>query len=31
VTDKPLSVTLWHQPIVLFRDRLGKVHALEDR
>ena len=31
VTDKPLSVTLWHQSIVLFRDRLGKVHALEDR
>jgi phenylpropionate dioxygenase-like ring-hydroxylating dioxygenase large terminal subunit len=27
----PLAVTLWHQPIVLFRDHHGQVHALEDR
>ena len=31
VTHNPLSVTLWHQPIVLFRDRNGAIHALEDR
>ena len=31
VTDKPFAVTLWHQPIVLFRDRVGDIHALEDR
>ncbi|HEY9763698.1 MAG TPA: aromatic ring-hydroxylating dioxygenase subunit alpha [Trichocoleus sp.] len=29
--DKPLGVTLWKQNIVLFRDRKGDVHALEDR
>ncbi len=28
---QPLSVTLWHQAIVLFRDSQGHVHALEDR
>jgi phenylpropionate dioxygenase-like ring-hydroxylating dioxygenase large terminal subunit len=31
VKDKPLSVTLWHQAIVLYRDRTGQVRALEDR
>ncbi|MCU0535642.1 MAG: aromatic ring-hydroxylating dioxygenase subunit alpha [Hydrococcus sp. Prado102] len=31
VKDKPLGVTLWHQAIVLYRDKLGKIHALEDR
>lgn len=31
VKDKPLSVTLWHQAIVLYRDRAGQVRALEDR
>ncbi|HEY9877572.1 MAG TPA: aromatic ring-hydroxylating dioxygenase subunit alpha [Leptolyngbyaceae cyanobacterium] len=29
--DKPQGVTLWKQNIVLFRDRTGKAHALEDR
>ncbi|HIK45878.1 MAG TPA: aromatic ring-hydroxylating dioxygenase subunit alpha [Leptolyngbyaceae cyanobacterium M65_K2018_010] len=28
---KPLGVTLWHQPIVLYRDRQGQVVAVEDR
>jgi len=28
---KPKGVTLWHHPIVLYRDQEGKVHALEDR
>ncbi|WP_242028251.1 aromatic ring-hydroxylating dioxygenase subunit alpha [Pseudanabaena sp. FACHB-2040] len=27
----PLGLTLWQQPIVLYRDRNGQVHALEDR
>ncbi|MBD3882697.1 aromatic ring-hydroxylating dioxygenase subunit alpha [Phormidium tenue FACHB-886] len=27
----PLSVTLWHQAIVLYRDSTGRVQALEDR
>lgn len=27
----PLGVTIWEQPVVLFRDAGGKVHALEDR
>lgn len=27
---QPFSITLWHQSIVLYRDRGGKVHALED-
>lgn len=31
VTDKPVNVTLWHQPIVLYRDSQGKINALEDR
>ncbi len=29
--DRPLGVTLWHQDIVLYRDRYGIPHALEDR
>ncbi|MGD1698475.1 Rieske 2Fe-2S domain-containing protein [Dapis sp. BLCC M229] len=28
--SQPLSITLWHQPIVLYRGCNGKVHALED-
>lgn len=28
---QPLGVVLWKQAIVLYRDSLGKVHALEDR
>jgi phenylpropionate dioxygenase-like ring-hydroxylating dioxygenase large terminal subunit len=31
VTNQPLALTLWHQPIVLYRDSQGKVQALEDR
>ncbi len=31
IKDKPVAVTLWHQSIVLYRDRQGTVHALEDR
>jgi renierapurpurin 18,18'-hydroxylase len=31
LTDKPLGLTLWQQPLVLYRDRSGQVHALEDR
>ena len=31
VTTQPLGVTLWQQPIVLFRDRAQQIHALEDR
>mgnify|MGYP001799676762 CR=1 FL=1 len=31
LTDDPLGVVLWHQPIVLYRDRQHTVHALEDR
>ncbi|MGF1568738.1 MAG: Rieske 2Fe-2S domain-containing protein [Nodosilinea sp.] len=27
----PLAVTLWHQPIVLYRDRQGQVSAMADR
>jgi hypothetical protein len=30
-TQRPLGVTLWRQPIVLYRDATGQVHALEDR
>ena len=30
VASHPLAVTLWHQPIVLFRDGKGQVCALED-
>lgn len=29
--SQPLSVTLWHQAIVIYRDNTGKIHALEDR
>ncbi len=28
---KPLAITLWHQPIVLYRDRSGSPVAVEDR
>ncbi len=28
---RPLAVTLWGEPIVLFRDQRGRVQALEDR
>ena len=31
VRQQPLSVTLWHQPIVLFRDHQGQIQAIEDR
>lgn len=31
VKSHPFSITLWHQPIVLYRERSGKVHALEDQ
>lgn len=31
VKTKPLGVNLWNQAIALFRDRHGKIHALEDR
>lgn len=31
VSDRPLGVTLWQQVIVVYRDRQGQVHALEDR
>jgi phenylpropionate dioxygenase-like ring-hydroxylating dioxygenase large terminal subunit len=30
VSHQPLAVTLWHQPIVVFRDGQGRVIALED-
>ena len=30
VKSQPVSIILWHQPIVLYRDQNGKVHALED-
>ncbi len=30
VKSEPVSVTLWHQAIVLYRGQSGKVHALED-
>ena len=30
-TDQPVGVVLWHQPIVLYRDRTQTVHGLEDR
>ncbi|MEO1068009.1 MAG: Rieske 2Fe-2S domain-containing protein, partial [Cyanobacteria bacterium J06638_6] len=28
---QPLAITLWHQPIVLYRDRAGNPVAVEDR
>ncbi len=31
VKNQPLAITLWHQPIVIYRDSAGKIHALEDR
>ena len=31
VKTQPLSVVLWNQPIVIYRDSTGKIHALEDR
>lgn len=31
VTKQPLGVVLWQQPIVLYRDSQGQVHALDDR
>lgn len=31
VSDRPHAVQLWHQDIVLYRDRQGQVQALEDR
>lgn len=31
VTNKPLGVVLWQQPIVLYRDSQGQVQALDDR
>ncbi|MBX2863109.1 MAG: aromatic ring-hydroxylating dioxygenase subunit alpha [Leptolyngbyaceae cyanobacterium MAG.088] len=31
LTDRPLGIVLWHQPIVLYRDRSQTVHALDDR
>jgi phenylpropionate dioxygenase-like ring-hydroxylating dioxygenase large terminal subunit len=30
VKNKPLAVSLWHYNLVLYRDKNGKVHALED-
>jgi len=31
ITTKPIAITLWHQSMVLYRDREGEVYALEDR
>lgn len=31
VKSQPVGVVLWHQPIVLYRDRQRTVHALEDK
>ncbi|MGB3200873.1 MAG: aromatic ring-hydroxylating dioxygenase subunit alpha [Nodosilinea sp.] len=31
LSTEPLAVTLWHQPIVLYRDRAGTPIAVEDR
>jgi phenylpropionate dioxygenase-like ring-hydroxylating dioxygenase large terminal subunit len=31
VQDKPLGVVLWQQPIALYRDSSGQIHALSDR
>lgn len=31
VTDQPVGVIVWKQAIVLYRDRTGQIHALEDR
>jgi len=31
VGAKPQSVTLWQQPLVIYRDGQGQIHAMEDR
>ena len=31
VKTQPLAVTIWNQPIVIYRDNTGKINALEDR
>lgn len=31
VKDKPVSITIWYENIVIFRDSTGKIQALEDR
>jgi hypothetical protein len=31
VMDKPVGITLWYLPIVLYRDGTGTVHGLENR
>ena len=31
ITDRPLGVIVWYHSIVIYRDTLGKIHALEDR
>lgn len=31
VGDKPLGTIVWHQPVCVFRDAGGLLHALEDR
>lgn len=31
IKTQPLGITLWHQPIVIYRDSAGKIDALEDR
>lgn len=31
VNDKPLSITLWNQNIVIYRDSMGQIHALDNR
>ena len=31
LADAPLAITLWHQPIVLYRDSQNQVQAIEDR
>ncbi|MBD2040462.1 aromatic ring-hydroxylating oxygenase subunit alpha [Microcoleus sp. FACHB-672] len=31
IKTQPIGITLWNQPIVLFRDNTGTIHALEDR
>jgi len=31
VKNTPLAVTLWKEPIAIYRDNSGQIHALEDR
>lgn len=31
VKKQPININLWHQSIVLYRDKQGKIHGLEDR